>query len=448
MTTPTRRLSVARSLEIYHRARQLIPGTTQLISRRPTRAALGFSPIYAQSARGCRITDVDGNEFIDWSSAVGPIILGYAHPVVDAAVKAQIDRGSVYSIVHESSVELAELLVRLVPSAEMVRYAKGGGEACTIAVRIARGVTGRDKVLLCGYHGWHDWYLAANLGAERLADHLFNGIDPIGVPRALEGTALPFEWGDLDRLEDLLRAHGGDVAAIIMEPMRCEMPPAGYLEGVRALADRYGVVLIFDEVSCGWRIALGGVQQVTGVTPDLTVFAKAMSNGYPMAAVAGRRAVMEPVERMFISSAYWDDNIGIAASLATIRELERIDAPALFERLGTDFRERIDGLARETGCPAQCVGVAAHPRIHFDVPHEQAPKVATLFVQENARRGVILASGFFFNAAHDADADALDRTEAVVRESFAVIADGLRRDRLDDLIECELVEESFRRLVR
>ena len=205
MTSSTQRASMARSLEIYERARQLIPGTTQLISRRPTRAALGFSPIYAQSASGCRITDVDGNEFIDWSSAVGPIILGYAHPVVDAAVKAQIDRGSVYSIVHESSVELAELLVRLVPSAEMVRYAKGGGEACTIAVRIARGVTGRDKVLLSGYHGWHDWYLAANLGSERLGDHLFNGIDPIGVPSALEGTALPFEYGDLDRLEDLLR---------------------------------------------------------------------------------------------------------------------------------------------------------------------------------------------------------------------------------------------------
>ncbi len=447
MTTPAQHASVTRSLEIYQRARQLIPGTTQLISRRPTRAALGFSPIYAESASGCRITDVDGNEFIDWSSAVGPIILGYANPVVDEAGKAQIDKGSVYSIVHESSVELAELLVRLVPSAEMVRYAKGGGEACTVAVRIARGVTGRDKVLFSGYHGWHDWYLAANLGEERLAGHLFNGIDPIGVPQGLEGTAMPFEYGDLDQLEDLLRANDSEVAAIIMEPMRTELPPEGYLEGVRALADRYGVVLIFDEVSCGWRISLGGVQQVAGVTPDLTVFAKAMSNGYPMAAVVGRRAVMEPVSRMFISSAYWDDNVGITAALATIRELERIDAPALFEGLGASFRERVDAAARQTGCPARCVGVAAHPRIQFDCTASQASKVATLFVQENARNGVILSGGFFFNAAHE-DAEALDRTEAAVRKSFAVIADGLQRDCLDDLIECELVEESFRRLVQ
>ena len=437
----------ARSLEIHERARKLIPGTAQLISRRPTRAALGFSPIYAQSAKGCRITDVDGNEFIDWSSGVGPIVLGYAHPVVDEAVKAQIDRGSIYSILHESSVELAELLVRLVPSAEMVRFAKGGGEACTMAVRIARGVTGRDKVLFSGYHGWHDWYLAANLGEERLSGHLFNGIDPIGVPRGLEGTALPFEYGGLQPLEALLQANDGEVAAIIMEPMRTELPPEGYLEGVRALADKYDVVLIFDEVSCGWRISLGGVQQVTGVTPDLSVFAKAISNGYPMAAVVGRREVMEPVERMFISSAYWDDNVGIAAALATIQELERIDAPALFEQLGKNFKGRITAAAQDTGCPARCAGVAAHPGIQFDVPEERAAKVATLFVQENARNGVILAGGFFFNAAHD-DEEALSRTEAAVRASFAVIADGLQRDALDELIECEVVEESFRRLVR
>ena len=258
---------------------------------------------------------------------------------------------------------------------------------------------------------------------------------------------MPFAYGDLDQLEDLLKAHGDEVACIIMEPMRTELPPAGYLEGVRRLADEHGVVLIFDEVSCGWRVSLGGVQEVVGVTPDMTVFAKAISNGYPMAAVVGRREVMQPMARMFISSAYWDDNVGTAAALATVRELERLDAPAIFERLGSDFRRRVDAAAAETGAPAKCVGVSAHPGIRFDVPAELMPKVATLFVQENARRGVILSQGFFFNTAHDDD-EALDRTEEAVRGSFAVIADGLRRERLDELIECELVEESFRRLVR
>ena len=439
--------SVVRSMAVYERAKEVIPGVTQLLSRRPTQAALGVSPVYAAKARGCRIWDVDGNEYVDWMSGVGPIILGYADEVVDAAVKQQIERGGICSIVHESAVELAEELVRLIPSAEMVRYAKGGGEACTVAVRIARGVSGKDKVLFCGYHGWHDWYLAANLGGERLDRHLRPGIEPIGVPRVLEGTTIPFEYGDLEMLEDLLKAHRNDVACIMMEPMRTELPPPGYLDGVRDLATKYGVVLIFDEVSSGFRIALGGVQEYTGVVPDLSVFAKAISNGYPMAAVVGKREVMEPASRMFISSAYWDDPIGTVAALTTLRELERRDAVTHFERVGASFKERINRAAREAGLAAECVGVAAHPGIRFEVEDaETARKVTTLFIQENARRGLILSTGFFFNCAHDEAA--LDHTEAVVRQSFAVIRDGLENRRLDELLECEMREDLFRRLVR
>ena len=438
--------SVQRSLEIHKRAKALIPGTSQLISRRPTRAAFGVSPIYADRAKGCRIWDVDGNEYIDWTSAVGPVILGYADDVVDDAVRAQIDRGSIYSLVHESAVELAEELVRIVPSAEMVRYCKGGGEACTMAVRIARGVTGRDKVFFCGYHGWHDWYQAANLGGERLADHLFNGIEPIGVPRGLEGTALPFGYGDLDELQSMLEKHEGEVACIIMEPMRSQEPPAGYLAGVRELASRYGVVLIFDEVSSGFRIALGSAQEYTGVTPDLSVFAKAVSNGYPMGVVVGKREFMEPSEQMFISSAYWDDNIGVAASLATLRELEKRDAVAHFNSIGELFRQQIDAAADAVGLEARCEGVAAHPGIRINVANpDDAAKVSTLFVQENARRGVILAEGFMFNCAHG-EAE-VEQTAAVVRESFAIIAEGLDRGTLDELLECPIQEDLFRRLV-
>ena len=438
--------SVHRSLEIYKRARALIPGTTQLISRRPTRAALGVSPIYAERAKGCRIWDVDGNEYIDWTSAVGPVILGYADDVVDDAVRAQIARGAIYSIVQESAVELAEELVRIVPSAEMVRYCKGGGEACTIAVRIARGVTGRDKVLFCGYHGWHDWYQAANLGAERLAEHLFNGIEPIGVPRSLEGTAMPFTYGDLEELEGLLQQHAGELACIIMEPMRSGEPPEGYLAGVRDLATRYGVVLIFDEVSSGWRVARGSAQEYVGVTPDMTVFAKAISNGYPMGAVVGKREFMKPASRMFISSAYWDDNIGIAASLACLRELERRDAVAHFNRIGALFKEQVNAAAAAAGLAAQCVGVAAHPsiRIEVDDPAEAA-KVNALFIQENARRGVILATGFMFNRSHGESE--VEQTAAVVEASFGKIAEGLDRGTIDDLLQVPPQEESFRRLV-
>ena len=434
-------------MEVLDRARKLIPGVTQLISRRPSRGALGISPIYAQRAKGCRIWDIDGNEYVDWMSAVGPIILGYADEVVDNAVKEMIDKGSIYSLVHENALELAEELVRLIPSAEMVRFAKGGGEACTVAVRIARGVTGKDKVLFCGYHGWHDWYISANLGSEELDSYLFPGIEPIGVPKALQGTAIPFEYGNLNMLEDLLKKNAGEIACIIMEPMRTEIPPACYLEGVRELATRHETPLIFDEVSCGFRIALGGVQEYTGVIPDISVFAKAISNGYPMAAIVGKREFMEATERMFISSAYWDDNVGIIAALTTLRELERRDAVGHFERLGASFKERINKAAREVGLDAECVGIDSHSHIQFNLEDAgSAKKVSTLFVQENARRGVILSGGYFFNCAHDEAA--LDKTEEVVQESFAVIQEGIKNDRLDDLLESEVQEDSFRRLVR
>ncbi|HMC64065.1 MAG TPA: aminotransferase class III-fold pyridoxal phosphate-dependent enzyme, partial [Gemmataceae bacterium] len=211
------------SLGLYRRALQLIPGATQLVSRRPTRFAYGVSPIYAERAKGARFWDVDGNEYIDWVSGIGAIILGYADPVVDEAVRQQIATGTIYSINHELEIELAEELTKAIPCAEMVRYSKCGGEACAIAVRIARGVTGRDKILFCGYHGWHDWYLAANLSAEaNLNAHLFPGIEPIGVPKALEGTAIPFPYGDLNALGQLLDDHRGQIAAVIMEPVRSE----------------------------------------------------------------------------------------------------------------------------------------------------------------------------------------------------------------------------------
>ena len=223
-----RRSRVPRSQELYRRALELIPGGTQLISRRPTRYANGVSPAFAARAKGARFWDVDENEYIDWASGIGSIILGYADPVVDEAVGRQIALGTIYSINHELEIELAEELTRTIPCAEMVRYAKCGGEACAIAIRIARGTTGRDKVLFCGYHGWHDWYLAANLSAEaNLNAHLFPGIEPIGVPQALAGTALPFPYGDLDSLGQLLDDNRGQVAAVIMEPRALRIAPTG-----------------------------------------------------------------------------------------------------------------------------------------------------------------------------------------------------------------------------
>jgi glutamate-1-semialdehyde 2,1-aminomutase len=439
---------VARSMELYRRALELIPGGTQLVSRRPTRYAHGVSPVYAARAKGARFWDVDGNEYIDWASGIGSIILGYCDPVVDDAVREQIARGTVYSINHELEIELAEELVGTIPGAEMVRYAKCGGEACAMAVRIARGVTDRDRVLFCGYHGWHDWYLAANLAEDvNLNAHLFPGIEPTGVPKALAGTALPFPYGDLAALGELLDRYRGEVAAVIMEPLRSELPPLGYLEGVRNLAREHGAVLIFDEVTSGFRIAVGGAQEYLGVTPDMTVLGKAISNGYPMAAVVGSRAVMEPAARMFISSTYWSDTLGLRAALTTIRELKRREVPAYLHKLGTDIIARMNRAAADAGLAARCEGLAVHPALRFgtDDPATRT-LLTTLYIQEMAKRGCHGYAAFYLNAAQGAAE--VEQTEDAAREVFAILADAWQRDALRPLLECDLTQDAFRRLVR
>ena len=335
--------SVSRSVETYKRAGELIPGWTQLISRRASQFAYGVSPIYARSAKGARFIDLDGTEYIDWANAVGAVILGHADDVVDSAVKSQIDRGSIYTVSSPLELTLAEELNDTIPSSEMVRYTKGGGEACAVAARIARGTTGRDKILFCGYHGWHDWYQAANhLVDPESGEYPFAGIEPIGVPKVLADTVAPFTYGDVEGLEALLEANRGAVAAIMMEPLRSEFPPPGYLNAVKTLARKHDAILIFDEVSCGWRLSIGGVQKHLGITPDMTVVAKAMSNGYPMGAVVGSREVMEPASRMFVSSSYWSDNVGLVAALTTIRELKRRDSEARFREIGEKLARRID----------------------------------------------------------------------------------------------------------
>jgi glutamate-1-semialdehyde 2,1-aminomutase len=439
---------VSRSLELYKRANELIPGWTQLISRRSDQFAHGVSPIYAQRAKGARFVDVDENEYIDWVNAVGAVILGHADEVVDGAVKEQIDRGSIYTLNSPLEIELAEELCATIPSAEMVRYTKGGGEACAVAARIARGTTGRDKILICGYHGWHDWYQAANFGVDpESGEYPFAGIEPIGVPRALAGTVIPFRYGDLAGLEALLQEHAGDVAAIMMEPARSELPPPGYLEGVQALARAYDVILIFDEVSCGWRLRIGGVQHAVGVTPDMTVVAKAMSNGYPMGVVVGKRSVMEPAKRMFISSSYWSDNVGLIAALTTIRELKRRDAERQFERIGEALRRALNGAIADAGLEGACTGLHINPTVSLKLPPGvDGRKVSTLFIQEMARRGVHCYMSFRATLAHG-EAE-IAQTAAAATEALRVIKQGLDQGNLDALLVADLKKEPFRRLVR
>ncbi|MEE2884326.1 MAG: aminotransferase class III-fold pyridoxal phosphate-dependent enzyme [Chloroflexota bacterium] len=432
---------VEKSSEIYKRAGELIPGFTQLRSRLPS--VEGVSPIYADHAKGSRFVDVDGNEYIDWVNAVSAIILGHHDDVVDDAVKEQIDRGSIYTVNSPKEIELAEELIDTIPSAEMVRYTKGGGEACALAARIARGATGKDVILFSGYHGWHDWYQAANYVDNT---GLVTGVGTKGVPKALAGTAIPFGEFDLERLKELLEENKGQVAAIMLEPVRTYTPPEGYLETVIELAHENDAVAIFDEVSCGWRIAIGGAQEYLGITPDMTVVAKCISNGYPMGAVVGKREFMAPAEDMFVSSSYWSDNIGLTASITTIRELKRRNSAQRFEEIGEGLRAGLKSAMSSVGIPGDVVGFFNAPTIEINLPDETLrPKVNSIFTTELAKQGIHGGVRFMGTLAHT-EQD-IEETVRAAHSALEVIRQGLEGN-LDELLTTDVRPDPINRIVR
>jgi glutamate-1-semialdehyde aminotransferase len=447
MSDQTSNRSVERSYDLYRKALEIIPGGTQLISRRPQLYAPGLTPPYVSRGKGSRFWDLDGNEYVDFMMCVGAAILGYADDAVDAAVVEQIRQGTGYSVSHPLEYELAWELVDTIPCAEMVRYCKGGGEANTIAVRIARAYTGREKVLFCGYHGWHDWYLAANLENDSVLDtHLLPGIKPQGVPHGLAGTALPFRYNDLTSLEEQLERHQGQVACIILEASRgASLPTPGFLEGVRTLAAAHGAVLIFDEVVTGFRLGLGGVQEQFGVLPDMATYAKAISNGYAMGAVVGRRAVMQIVGEMFVSSTYWSDTVGLAAALATIRELRRRDAFRRIAAIGAWLQQQFDELAEEHDLPLRTAGLPQQFAITVtDGDAVQRRGLKDYYVQEMTRRGFFTSFGVNPCYAHT-DAD-LEQTAGAWREVFPLLRAALRTGDWEARLVARSVD-AFRRQV-
>ncbi len=312
----------SRTETLYRHARERIPGGTQLLSKRPEMLAPGQWPAYFREARGCETWDLDGRHYYDFSTnGIGSCLLGFGDPDVTRAVRRRIGLGSMCTLNAPEEVELADLLCEIHPWADQVRFARCGGEACAAAVRIARATTDRSLVAICGYSGWQDWYLAANLGeSDALRGHLLPGLEPLGVPRELRGTAVTFGFNDRDAFQHLLEEHGERLAAVIMEPCRSRDPDPGFLELVRDGIHRVGGLLIFDEITIGWRLRFGGAHLGLGVAPDIAVYAKALSNGHPMAAIVGTRAAMAGAHGSFVSSTYWTESVGPVAALATIRK--------------------------------------------------------------------------------------------------------------------------------
>ena len=428
--------------KLWKRARKVIPGGNMLLSKRAEMFLPEKWPAYFSKTMGCKVWDLDGNEFTDMSiMGIGTNILGYGHTEVDEAVRKVVDQGNMSTFNCPEEVYLAEKLVELHPWADMVRFARSGGEANAIAIRIARAASGKDKVAICGYHGWHDWYLAANLGDDNsLAGHLLPGLEPRGVPRSLRDTTLAFNYNDLDSLKQLLLEH--DIGVIKMEVLRSVEPEAGFLESVRKLATEKNIILIFDECTSGFRETFGGLHKKYGVEPDMAIFGKAMGNGYAITAAIGRREIMEAAQSTFISSTFWTERIGPAAGLKTLEIMEREKSWVHITEVGSQISIRWKELAQKYDLPLEISGLPA--LVNFSIPVDNWLKYKTLITQEMLKKGFLAGNSVYVCTEH---------TDAIIDEYFeqlepifATISECEDGRNINDLLDGPVCHAGFKRL--
>jgi glutamate-1-semialdehyde aminotransferase len=420
---------IARSGEWYDRATGLIPGYTQTLAKGPGQYVFGVAPKFLQRGKGSHVWDVDGNEFIDFSMAIGPLSLGYAYDAVDRAIREQLEDGITFSMMHPLEVEVAELVRDVVPNAEMVRYSKTGADVTSAAVRLARAFTGRSKVICCGYHGWHDWYISVTDRA-------------LGVPQAVRDLTFSFDYNDIASVVDLL---DDDTACAILEPMIFDEPRGGFLSELQAACRRNGTLLIFDEMWTGFRFALGGAQERFGVQADLMCYSKAIANGMPLAVLAGRTDVMRLCERdVFFFTTFGGEALSLAAARATIRELRDRRVPDFLARQGRRLRDGYNELARDLGVPyTRAVGAECRSLVTFDAKAGDPLEMKSLVQQELLARGV-LWSGFHNLSFSHTDAD-VAHALAAYREALIVLKQAVDAGSVRGALLGAPVEPVFRR---
>ncbi|MBT6937986.1 MAG: aminotransferase class III-fold pyridoxal phosphate-dependent enzyme [Candidatus Marinimicrobia bacterium] len=427
---------------LYKKAKKLIPGGTQLLSKRPEMFAPEVWPAFYSKAKGCNVWDLDNNKFIDMSiMGIGANILGYADDDVDNAVIEAIKNGSASSLNCPEEVELAELLIELHPWADMVRYTRSGGEACAIAIRIARAHTKRDKVLFSGYHGWSDWYLASNLGeTDALDGQLMPGLDPAGVPRGLKDTAIPFHFNDIDELK--LKANGieKEIAAIIVEPARGEDAPKDYLISLKEFAREIGAVLIFDEITSGFRMCAGGIHLKYGINPDMAVFAKSMANGYAMASIIGVETIMSSAQSTFISSTNWTERIGPVAALATIKKYISENVADHIINIGNDVKSVWKTMAKKHRISVNVSGLPTLAAFSFS--NEKNQSMMTVFTIEMLNKGFLGFRQFKPSLAHSIND--VEKYEKAVDGVFQLIAN----NPIENLLSSPVAHTGLHRLTK
>ena len=405
------------SQQLYERARRLIPWGTQTNAKRPDEALAGIMPFFIDRADGCRIQDVDGRWYIDYRAALGPIILGYRHPVVDAAVRAQLENGVLFSMASPLEADVAELLRAVVPGLEQVRFMKTGNDANSAAVRLARAFTGRDHLVTCGYHGYSDWFACGQGKATTWCPR-----DGNGVPTALDALVTRIAYGDTETAEDLFARKGEEIAAMIMVPYDWgDTVARDFVRRMRVLTEQHGALLIFDEVLTGFRLALGGGRDYFGVAPDLSTYAKALANGYPLSAFGGRRDVMATLYDVIITTTYAGETLSLAAAHATLQTLR--DEPVIEHlwMMGARLQAGFDAAALALGLAARTIGLPPAVQFHFSDHAETDAAAHHAFFRELYRQGIFAARPFLLSYAHQ-DED-VDETLAAMEAAMAIVAE-------------------------
>lgn len=429
--------------ELYKKAKKLIPGGTMLLSKRPEMFLPDHWPSYFSKAKGCKVWDLDGKELIDMCiMGIGTNTLGYGNDEVDAAVLEVVKNGNMSTLSCPEEVYLAEKLIEINPWADMVRFSRSGGEANSIAIRIARAASGRDKVAICGYHGWHDWYLSANHnGTDDLSGHLLPGLNPNGVPKNLKDTVYPFHYNNYEELLSIV--ENNEIGVIKMEVVRNFGPEDNFLQKVRDLATKKNIVLIFDECTSGFRETYGGIYKKYGVEPDMAMYGKTIGNGYALTAVVGKRSVMEAAQTTFISSTFWTERIGPTAALATLKVMEDVKSWEIITAIGKKMQLGWQQLADTHKLSISQAGIPALSTYSFN--SENALAYKTLIAQEMLKKGFLASTNFYACTEHTDDKfefyfNGLDEVFKLISQCENGIKD------INNLLEGPIVHSGFKRL--
>lgn len=387
--------------DLYKKAKTLIAGGTQLLSKRPEMFLPELWPSYYSKSKGCEVWDLDGNRFYDFTQmGVGTCVLGYSDDDINNAVREAIEKGSMNTLNAPEEVELAELMTSLHPWSDMVRYTRSGGEALSVAIRIARASSKKDKVIFCGYHGWHDWYLSANLAADETLDgHLLPGLEPNGVPRGLKESAIPFNYNNIEEFFSIVKKYKGQIGVLVIESVRNEEPTKEFVEIINKTCKDEGIVFVIDEVTAGFRINNGGAHLVFGFEPDIAVFAKGISNGFPMGVVLGKKEIMQAAQTTFISSTYWTDRIGPTAAIASIKKFINEDVSKHLIEVGKTVRKIWTNASEKYNVPITGIG-GIYPLSHFAFDNNEPLAIKTLFTQLMLEEGVLATTALYSSFAH------------------------------------------------